>query len=131
MQQVTVFGGSGFIGRHLIEHLAVAGASVRIAVRHPFEMAGFPNRARIQCVEADILDDKAVRAAIQGADTVINLVGILTQVGRQTFTAIHDEGVRGDLAERHDQARASGRFQGVHRGVREVRKVLFAQSRSR
>ena len=94
MQQVTVFGGSGFIGRHLIEHLAVAGASVRIAVRHPFEMAGFPNRARIQCVEADILDDKAVWAAIQGADTVINLVGILTQVGQQTFTAIHDEGAR-------------------------------------
>ena len=94
MLQVTVFGGSGFIGRHLIEHLVMAGESVRIAVRHPFKMAGFPNRARIQCVEADILDDKAVRTAIEGADTVINLVGILTQVGRQTFTAIHDEGAR-------------------------------------
>jgi uncharacterized protein YbjT (DUF2867 family) len=94
MQHVTVFGGSGFIGRHLVEHLARAGASVRIATRHPLTTAEPPRLARIQQVAADILDDAAVQAAIQGADTVINLVGILSQAGRQTFTALHEDGAR-------------------------------------
>jgi NADH dehydrogenase len=94
MQHVTVFGGSGFIGRHLVEHLARIGASVRIAVRHPCRMVEPPRLARIQYIAADILDDEAVRVAIEGADTVINLVGILTQAGQQTFTAIHEDGAR-------------------------------------
>jgi uncharacterized protein YbjT (DUF2867 family) len=94
MQHIIVFGGSGFIGRHLVEHLARAGASVRIAARHPLTTAEPPRLARIQHVKADILDDAAVRAAIQGADTVINLVGILSQAHRQTFTAIHEDGAR-------------------------------------
>ncbi|WP_457090377.1 complex I NDUFA9 subunit family protein [Microvirga sp. P5_D2] len=94
MQHVTVFGGSGFIGRHLVEHLARAGVSVRIAARHPLTKAEPPRLAQAQLVEADILDDAAVQAAIQGADTVINLVGILSQAGPQTFTAIHEDGAR-------------------------------------
>jgi uncharacterized protein YbjT (DUF2867 family) len=69
MQHVTVFGGSGFIGRHLVEHLARTGASVRVAARHPLTTAEPPRLARIQHVEVDILDDAAVQAAIQGADT--------------------------------------------------------------
>jgi NADH dehydrogenase len=92
MQHVTVFGGSGFIGRHLVEHLARAGASVRIAARHPLTTAEPSGLARIRHVVANILDDAAVQAAIQGADTVINLVGILSQAQRQTFTAIHEDG---------------------------------------
>jgi NADH dehydrogenase len=92
MQHVTVFGGSGFIGRHLVEHLASTGVSMRVAARHPLTTAEPPRLAQIQYVEADILDDAAVQAAIQGADTVINLVGILSQAGRQTFRALHEEG---------------------------------------
>jgi NADH dehydrogenase len=94
MQHVTVFGGSGFIGRHLVEHLARAGASVRVATRHPLTTAEPLRLARVQHVAADILDDEAVQAAVQGADTVINLVGILSQAQRQTFTAIHEDGAR-------------------------------------
>jgi uncharacterized protein YbjT (DUF2867 family) len=94
MQQVTVFGGSGFIGRHLVEHLARTAGSVRVAVRHPFLRAERSSPEGIQHIAADILDDAAVRAAIQGADTVINLVGILSQAGPQTFTAIHEDGAR-------------------------------------
>src|SRR5688500_5875138 len=94
MQHVTVFGGAGFIGRHLVERLARAGASVRIAARHPLTTAEPPRLARIQYVAADIRDASAVEAAIQGADTVINLVGILSQAQRQTFTAIHENGAR-------------------------------------
>jgi len=92
MQQVTVFGGSGFIGRHLVEHLARTGASVRIAVRRPSKTAEPQSRAKVQHVAADILDHGTVKAAIQGADTVINLVGILTQTGQQTFRAVHEDG---------------------------------------
>ena len=67
---------------------------MRVAARHLLTTAGPPRLARIQHVEADILDDAAVQAAIQGADTVINLVGILSQAQRQTFTAIHEDGAR-------------------------------------
>jgi uncharacterized protein YbjT (DUF2867 family) len=94
MQHVTVFGGSGFIGRHLVERLARAGAFVRIATRHSLTTAEPPRPAEVQRIEADIRDDAAVQAAIQGADTVINLVGILSQAQRQTFTAIHEDGAR-------------------------------------
>src|SRR5918993_1106885 len=94
MQHVIVFGGSGFIGQHLVKRLARAGASVRVAARHPLTTAEPPRLAQIQYVAADILDDAAVEVAIQGADTVINLVGILSQAQRQTFTAIHEDGAR-------------------------------------
>jgi NADH dehydrogenase len=110
MMQVTVFGGSGFIGRHLVEHLVTAGASVRVATRHPPQTAEPPRLPRIQQVEADILDDAAVQAAIQGADTVINLVGILSQAHRQTFTAIHEVGARRVAAS----ARRLGARQLIH-----------------
>jgi NADH dehydrogenase len=110
MQHVTVFGGSGFIGRHLVEHLARAGASVRVATRHPPRTAEPLRLAPIQHVAADLLDDEAVQAAIHGADTVINLVGILSQVQRQTFTAIHQDGARRVAAS----ARRLGVRQLVH-----------------
>jgi uncharacterized protein YbjT (DUF2867 family) len=109
MQHIIVFGGSGFIGRHLVEHLARMGASVRTAARHPLTTAEPPRLARIQHVKADILDDAAVQAAIQGADTVINLVGILSPAHRQTFTAIHEDGAR--------RVAASAKHLGVRRLV--------------
>jgi uncharacterized protein YbjT (DUF2867 family) len=110
MQHITVFGGSGFIGGHLVEHLARTGASVRIAARHPLTTLEPPKLARIQHVKVDILNDAAVQAAIQGADTVINLVGILSQAQRQTFTTIHEEGARRVAAT----ARRLGARQLVH-----------------
>ena len=110
MQHVTVFGGSGFIGQHLVERLARAGASVRVAARHPLTTAEPPRLAQIQYVAADILDDAAVEVAIQGADTVINLVGILSQAQRQTFTAIHEDGARRVAAT----ARRLGARQLIH-----------------
>ncbi|QRM33434.1 complex I NDUFA9 subunit family protein [Microvirga sp. VF16] len=110
MQHITVFGGSGFIGRHLVEHLTRTGVSVRIAARHPLTTAEPPRLAQIQYVAVDILNDAAVQAAIQGADTVINLVGILSQAGRQTFTALHEGGAHRVAAS----ARRLGVRQLVH-----------------
>ncbi|TVR96384.1 MAG: complex I NDUFA9 subunit family protein [Rhodospirillales bacterium] len=94
-KRITVFGGSGFIGRRLVQRLVEGGATVRIADRQP-------DRARqrlprdvadgLETAVADIRDQVTVDAAVSGADAVINLVGILYEKGPQTFTAIHTEG---------------------------------------
>ncbi len=87
---VTIFGGSGFIGRHLVPQIAACGARVRIAVRRP----GGPSNHQVETVPADVLDDASVASAVAGASSVINLVGILKESGRQTYHAIHVEGAR-------------------------------------
>src|SRR6266436_1940225 len=92
---ITVFGGTGFIGRHLVALLLQSGATVRVGVRHParVEMPAEPAKAP-EIVQADILDDTSVGSAIAGADAVFNLVGILTETATQTYRAIHVEGAR-------------------------------------
>jgi NADH dehydrogenase len=87
---VTVFGGSGFIGRHLATELVTRGAKVRIAARH----AGHASDPRIEVVAADVLDDSSVASAVVSASAVINLVGILSETGPQTYAAVHVEGAR-------------------------------------
>src|SRR6266851_8982840 len=92
---ITLFGGTGFIGRHLVSLLLQSGATIRVAVRHParVEMAAEPAKAP-EIVRADILDDTSVGSAIAGAHAVFNLVGILTETATQTYRAIHVEGAR-------------------------------------
>src|SRR5579884_2600570 len=92
---VTVFGGSGFIGRYVVMALARSGCRVKVAVRHP-ELAGhlqpLGSVGQIVAIQANIRDDASVNAAVQGADAVVNLVGILKPSGRQKFRAVHAEG---------------------------------------
>ena len=83
--RVTVFGGSGFIGRHLATELVARGATVRIAARH----AGHVSDPRVEMVVADVLDDSSVASAVVRASAVINLVGILSETGHQTYAAVH------------------------------------------
>jgi NADH dehydrogenase len=92
---IAVFGGTGFIGRHLVPLLLRSGATVRLAVRHPgrVQMTTEPAQAP-ELIQADVLDDLAVGAAIAGADAVVNLIGILTETTTQTYRAIHVEGTR-------------------------------------
>jgi uncharacterized protein YbjT (DUF2867 family) len=92
---ITVLGGTGFIGRHLVALLLQSGAAVRLAARHPGQVkrAAEPAIAP-EIVQGDILDDVSVGAAITGADAVVNLVGILTETATQTYRAIHVEGAR-------------------------------------
>ncbi len=89
---VTVFGGSGFLGRHLIQKLANDGALIRVAVRRP-ESAGFLRPmggvGQIALIQANVRDDESVARAIQGADEVVNLSGILVERGRQRFAEVH------------------------------------------
>lgn len=97
MRLVTVFGGSGFIGTQLVQALARRGYRVRVAVRRP-DLAGHlrPLGAvgQIQPVQANIRDDASVAAAIAGAGTVVNLVGVGFERGRQRFDSVHVEGAR-------------------------------------
>lgn len=92
---VTVFGGSGFVGRHTVRALAKAGWRIRVAVRHPhkaFFLLPAGSVGQIQIVKADITDPEQVAAALVGADAVVNLPGILFQRGHQTFAGVQAEG---------------------------------------
>jgi len=94
---VTVFGGSGFVGRHLVRLLAQRGWRVRVAVRRP-DLAGHLQPlgivGQVQSVQANVRNAASVERAIAGADAVINLVGILSESGRQTFGAVQALGAR-------------------------------------
>jgi NADH dehydrogenase len=94
---VTVFGGSGFIGRHTVRLLARRGMRVRAAERRP-DLAGhlqpMGGPGQIMPVQANLRDAESVRRAVEGADAVVNLVAIVAQSGRQTFAALHVEGAR-------------------------------------
>jgi len=92
---VTVFGGSGFLGRHVVRALANRNYLVRVAVRRP-ELAGhlqpLGRVGQIHAVQANVRFPQSVEAAVNGADIVINLVGILFERGRQRFDAVQAEG---------------------------------------
>jgi len=94
---VTVFGGSGFVGRHVVRALAKDGWRVRAAVRRP-DLAGhlqpMGNVGQVHAVQANLRFPDSVRAAVAEADAVVNAVGILAGSGRQTFDAVHVAGAR-------------------------------------
>ncbi|HEY1746056.1 MAG TPA: complex I NDUFA9 subunit family protein [Xanthobacteraceae bacterium] len=92
---VTVFGGSGFLGRHVVRALANRGYRIRVAVRRP-ELTGYLQPlgrvGQIQPVQANVRVVPSVEAAARDADVVINLVGILFERGRQRFEAVQAQG---------------------------------------
>lgn len=92
---VTLFGGSGFIGRYAARTLVKAGYRVRVAVRRPHlagdvRLAGAPGWVDI--VQANVRHKGSVEAAIQDADAVVNLVGLLYEKGKQNFEATQRDG---------------------------------------
>lgn len=96
-QLVTVFGGSGFVGRHVVRALVKRGYRVRVAVRRP-DLAGFLQPlgmvGQIHAVQANLRYPDSVAAAVKGASAVVNLVGILQEGGRQNFAAVQANGAR-------------------------------------
>ncbi|SEP98171.1 complex I NDUFA9 subunit family protein [Thalassovita taeanensis] len=92
---VTIYGGSGFVGRYIARRLAKDGWRVRVAVRRPNEAMhvkpyGVPGQ--VEPVQCNIRDDASVRAVMQGADAVVNCVGILNERGKNRFDAVQHEG---------------------------------------
>jgi NADH dehydrogenase len=111
---VTVFGASGFLGRHIVRALAKDGWRIRAAVRHP-ELAEFLRPmgmvGQIQPFKADLGDAASVAAAVRGADAVVNLVGIMhAGFSGKRFDAVHAEGA-GRVAA---AAKAAGATHLVH-----------------
>ena len=104
---VTVFGGSGFVGRHVVRALARRGYQVRVACRDPHtahHLQPLGNVGQIVAVQANVRVRWSVDRAVEGASAVVNLVGILHESGRQRFNAVQDFGARA-VAE---SARAAG-----------------------
>lgn len=94
-QLVTIFGGSGFVGRYIARRMAKAGWRVRVAVRRPnqaLHVKPYGSVGQVEPVFCNIRDDASVRAVMQGADAVVNCVGILGEVGRNRFDAVQAEG---------------------------------------
>jgi NADH dehydrogenase len=94
---VTVFGGSGFVGRHVVRALAKRGYRIRVAVRRPdlaFFLQPLGNVGQISFVQANLRYRASVDKAVQGADHVVNCVGILFESGRNNFDAVQDFGAR-------------------------------------
>lgn len=92
---VTIFGGSGFVGRYIARRLAYQGWRIRVAVRHVKE-AGFVRTygavGQVEPVFCNIRDDQSVAEVLTGADAVVNCVGILAETGRNSFAAVQAEG---------------------------------------
>lgn len=102
---VTIFGGSGFIGRHVVRALARRGYRIRVAVRRPdlaFHLQPLGNVGQIRAVQANLRYRWSVDRAAEGADAVINLVGILRESGPQKFAAVQLRGAQyvADAAKR-------------------------------
>ncbi len=94
---VTVFGAGGFLGRRVLRELVKDGWRIRAAVRRPHiaqDLRVIGAVGQIQIVQANIRYKTSVEQALDGADAVINLAGILYNTGRQTFGAVHNQGVK-------------------------------------
>lgn len=92
---VTIYGGSGFVGRYIARRLARDGWRIRIAVRRPNEalfVRSYGAVGQVVPILCNIRDEASVRAAMEGADAVVNCVGILAESGRNSFDAVQAEG---------------------------------------
>jgi NADH dehydrogenase len=92
---VTIYGGSGFVGRYIAQRLARQGWRIRVAVRRPNEahfVKPYGVVGQVEPVFCNIRDDDSVRQAMAGADAVVNCVGVLAESGRNTFDAVQASG---------------------------------------
>jgi NADH dehydrogenase len=90
--KVTVFGGTGFLGRRVVQRLLERDFSVRVAARHPEHAAALFPEVQIEAIHADVNDDRSVAPAVTGIEGVVNAVSLYVESGRQTFHSVHVEG---------------------------------------
>jgi uncharacterized protein YbjT (DUF2867 family) len=84
---VTVFGGTGFLGRRIVGHLRAEGFAVRVASRHPKPQEG--DDPQLSSIAADIHDASSINTAVAGGFGVVNAVSLYAERGRETFQAVH------------------------------------------
>ena len=129
---VVVFGGSGFVGRNAVQALAREGWRVRAAVRRP-DLAGHlqPMGAvgQIQPVQANLRYADSIRRAVEGAQAVVNLVGILAKSGAQTFDGVHVAGARA-VAEAAREAGAGTLVHVSALGADKSSKARYARTKA-
>ena len=129
---VTIFGGSGFIGRYVVQRLAQQGWTIRVGVRSPARAAFLKplgDVGQIIPLRAPLQDRDAVTALVQGADAVINLVGLLFEKGKQNFGAVHVEGAR-HIAEAAAAAGAKRVIQISAIGADPAAEADYARSKA-
>lgn len=129
---VTVFGGSGFLGRYVVRALARQGHRIRVAVRRP-QLANYllpiGQVGQIQLVKANVTSPDAVASALKGASAAVNLVGVLQESGRQRFAAIHAEAA-GIIAETAKRAGASWLVHVSALGADAASDALYARTKA-
>lgn len=129
---ITIFGGTGFVGRHIVRRLAKRGWRIRVVTRRPNEALQLKTNGKpgqVEIVYGNIRDADSVAAAMHGADTVINAVGILFESGAQRFAAVQAAGA----ASIAQAAAAAGIEQMVHIsaiGADADSASLYAQSKA-
>jgi uncharacterized protein YbjT (DUF2867 family) len=97
MTTVSVFGGTGFLGRRLVRRLVAEGATLRIAVRSPDRarsVLGAVDRDHVMVLRADVRDQASVAAAVAGVDAVVNAVSAYVEKAGVTFESVHEQGAK-------------------------------------
>ncbi len=130
---VTVFGGSGFIGRHVVRALALDDWRIRVATRRPdlaFHLQPLGKVGQIAPVQANLRYPDSVERAVREANAVINLVGILSETGEQKFDAVHALGAQA-VAKAAKTASAAAFVQVSAIGADPNSPSAYAQSKAR
>ncbi len=129
---ITVYGGSGFLGRHVVRALAKRHYRIRVACRRP-DLAGhlqpLGRVGQIHAVQANLRNAASVEAAARDADVVINLVGILAETGRQRFDAV--QGAGAEAVARAAAAHGARMVQISALGADENSASRYARSKAR
>ncbi len=132
LSHVTIFGGSGFVGRHIVRALAKTGVNIRVAVRRPNQALFLKTAGRvgqIEIVQANIRDRKSCQKALEGTDAVVNAVGILYETGAQKFTSVQALGA-GQLAKLASRAGVARFVQISALGVARDSASAYARTKS-
>src|SRR5690349_22749825 len=111
MTTVVVFGGTGFLGRRVVQRLVAEGATARVAVRHPEAaraVLGEAGLERVAVLRADVRDRVSVAAAIAGADAAVNAVSAYVETADATFDSVHVHGA--ETVAREAAAGGAGRL---------------------
>ena len=130
---VTVFGGSGFLGRYVVQALAKTGCRIRVAVRRPnyaIHLQTQGSVGQIHAVQANLRYEDSVKRALEGADAAVNLVGILQPSGKQTLDAVHAKGA-GLVARAAREAGARALVHVSALGAGPKSRATYARSKAR